>query len=137
MTVLLGSVLIVMGVLYTYFEEESAEQLKNEAVYAAAGVETGGQEYLDSISENGNDVRITLIESDGTVIYDSVKDAESMENHGKREEVRNAMESGEAQACDIPALPAKKRFIMLCVWKTEAFCGFREHRFRSGFSFAA
>ena len=98
LTVLLGSVLIVMGVLYTYFEEESAEQLKNEAVYAAAGVETGGQEYLDSISENGNDVRITLIESDGTVIYDSVKDAESMENHGKREEVRNAMESGEGSS---------------------------------------
>ena len=64
--VLLGSVLIVMGVLYSYFEEESMDQLRNEAAYAASGIETMGVEYLDGISKQDDSVRITLVAADGS-----------------------------------------------------------------------
>ena len=95
LAVLLVSVGIVMGVLYAYFEEESMGQLKNEAVYAAAGIETGGEKYLEKISDDAGEVRITLIGDDGEVIYDSFGNAESMENHSGREEVEDALKNGE------------------------------------------
>ena len=98
LAVLLVSVGIVMGVLYAYFEEESMGQLKNEAVYAAAGIETGGEKYLEKISDDAGEVRITLIGDDGEVIYDSFGNAESMENHSGREEVEDALKNGEGSS---------------------------------------
>ena len=96
--VLLGSVLIVMGVLYSYFEEESMDQLRNEAAYAASGIETMGVEYLDGISKQDDSVRITLVAADGSVTYDSLMDERSMENHGEREEIKAAVEKGEGSS---------------------------------------
>lgn len=96
--VLLGSVLIVMGVLYSYFEEESMDQLRNEAAYAASGIETMGVEYLDGISKQDDSVRITLVAADGSVTYDSLMDERSMENHREREEIKAAVEKGEGSS---------------------------------------
>lgn len=49
----------------------------------------------DSASFPGHDVRITLINPDGTVIYDSrVKDVETVGNHLGREEVSKALSRG-------------------------------------------
>ncbi len=44
------------------------------------------------------EMRVTLIAGDGTVIFDSRTDAEMMENHAEREEVREALASGEGSS---------------------------------------
>lgn len=89
---LISSVVLMMGILYDYFESQLIGELKREAAYISIAIENEGIEYLDSI-ENENE-RITLIAPDGTVIADTVADAESLENHGSRDEVKQAMLSG-------------------------------------------
>ena len=42
--------------------------------------------------------RITLIEPDGTVIYDSIKDSLTLENHLDRPEIQKAFEKGEGRS---------------------------------------
>lgn len=55
--------------------------------------ESGNREC---IGQDG--LRITLIEENGTVIYDSVADAKKMENHKNRPEIKEALRSGEGTA---------------------------------------
>ncbi|MBQ7919249.1 MAG: two-component sensor histidine kinase [Lachnospiraceae bacterium] len=47
----------------------------------------------DRNSQDG--VRVTLIEKDGSVVYDSATDSETMENHSDRPEILSAYENGE------------------------------------------
>lgn len=44
-----------------------------------------------------NHVRVTYIDADGNVVYDSAADSSLMENHGDRPEVKSAFESGEGK----------------------------------------
>lgn len=48
-------------------------------------------------AEMPEDVRVTVIEEDGSVSFDSVADAQTLENHLDRPEVRAALEKGEGQ----------------------------------------
>lgn len=90
--VLLSSIVLIMGILYDYFESQLINELKREAAYISIAIENEGIEYLDSI-ENENE-RITLIAPDGTVIADTVADTDVLENHIDREEVKEAMQNG-------------------------------------------
>lgn len=90
--VLLAALLIVTGVLYNYFSQVQMEQLRTETKLASQGVFLEGQSYLDGLSLS--DTRITWVASDGTVLYDSVVDEATMENHLGRDEIREALESG-------------------------------------------
>lgn len=42
-------------------------------------------------------IRITLVEKDGRVLYDTLADTEKMENHSQRPEIREAFEEGEGK----------------------------------------
>lgn len=90
--VLLSSIVLIMGILYDYFESQLINELKREAAYISIAIENEGIEYLDSI-ENENE-RITLIAPDGTVIADTVADTDVLENHIDREEVKEAIQNG-------------------------------------------
>ena len=53
--------------------------------------ETRKDDYLnEKISSLKSDNRITLLNTDGTVLYDSLEDASAMGNHGNRPEVKEA-----------------------------------------------
>ena len=92
--VMLVSVALVTEVLYRYLGDQVVEELRAEAAYAAIGLEQGGTAYLENAAAE-EDRRITLIDSDGTVLYDSGAAAGQMENHGGREEILQAAETGE------------------------------------------
>lgn len=97
--VMLTSIGIIVGVLYTYFEDEYLDELKNEAVYIAAGIGDGGIDYLKTVSEEHDaSVRITLVSSSGEVLFDNRADPSGMENHSDRREIREAMKSGEGSS---------------------------------------
>ena len=87
----LSTIIIIMGVLYAYFDKQFVNELSQEAVFVKSGVEKNGVEYLNSLGNTKN--RITWIASDGTVIYDSIADEAAMDNHLDREEVKEALES--------------------------------------------
>lgn len=94
--VLLCSVLIIMGCLYDYFGGVQERQLEDELALAQTGVECSGKTYLEALK--GESYRLTWIAPSGEVLFDSQADESSMENHAQREEVRQALETGEGQS---------------------------------------
>ena len=90
--VLLAALVLILGFLYSYFSQAQQEQLRIETALAAQGVAQQGTDYLDGLDTRG--LRMTWIDSDGNVLYDSQSDAGNMENHLEREEVAQALESG-------------------------------------------
>ena len=91
-TVFLASVVLIMVVLYGYFSRIEQTQLRMQTQLAAQGVELGGMKYFDDMDIR--DYRITWIDEDGSVLYDSDADNDTMENHLERAEVQQALSSG-------------------------------------------
>ena len=96
MAVLLASILIIMGCLYDYFTGVQEQQLEDELSLAMVGVENSGEAYLKAI--HGKSYRLTWIGADGSVRFDTQADETSMENHAQRDEVREALQSGEGKS---------------------------------------
>lgn len=94
--VLVLGLAFVMGILYRYFGKQISTELEKEASYVAQGVELSGVEYLEKFK--GKNSRITLIDKDGSVLYDNQAEASSMENHEDREEVEEAAATGKGEA---------------------------------------
>ena len=90
--VFLASLVLFMCVLYNYFSGLQRSQLKIQTELAAQGVSDGGMGYLEKL--NAKDYRITWIDTDGVVLYDSKTDTAGMENHLEREEIKSAFENG-------------------------------------------
>ena len=93
---LVFSIGIITGVLYKYFDSAQQSQLRSELHLAAKATEELGKAYLDEL--NYNRYRITWVDKDGNVIYDSHVGTQSMENHGDREEIKEAFEKGEGSS---------------------------------------
>ena len=93
---LLASLVLVMGCLYDYFAGLQSQALRDELTLAASGVSQGSETYLDTIDSNR--YRLTWIAPDGTVLYDTQADASTMENHAAREEVQQALTTGEGES---------------------------------------
>lgn len=91
-TVLMLSLLFIVGVLYDYFGGVQKSRLEAELGLASNGVEAGGKAYLEGLDTDG--FRLTLISPDGEVLFDSETNPEKMENHAEREEIKQALESG-------------------------------------------
>ena len=91
--VLLGSLVVILASLYEYFGGVQEEQIKDELSLAAISVSEDGQAYLRQVSSGR--YRLTWIDQTGDVLYDTRTDGESMENHGDRAEVQQAMTRGE------------------------------------------
>ncbi len=94
--ILLASLIIAMDCLYEYFASLQENELKDQLELAAAGVEQGGEEYLSRLA--GERYRLTWIAADGTVKFDNQSDASTLDNHAEREEVKQALESGEGHS---------------------------------------
>ena len=67
LTVLLASLLVITGCLYTYFGTVREQQLQTELTLAAAAVEADGADYLARVRDTAE--RLTWVASDGTVLY--------------------------------------------------------------------
>ena len=106
-SVFLLSVALFMGVLYQYFGGQLTKELENEAWLVARGVEEMGMEYLDGLQSSS---RITWVDTDGTVLYDSVADPAGMENHADREEIQEALRGVKGTAQRESATLSQKTF---------------------------
>lgn len=94
--VLIASLTLVMGALYSYFGRVQESQLRDELSLAVVGVEQNGTDYLRKL--RSDQYRITWLRADGAVLYDTQADAESMENHAQRQEVQQALATGEGES---------------------------------------
>ncbi len=92
LAVLLATLALILGALYTYFSDVQAEQLGQQTALIAHALEREGVSYFDGLDTA--DRRVTWIAADGTVLYDSRSDSGVMENHLEREEVKAALATG-------------------------------------------
>ena len=94
--VLLCSLGIVIGVLYNHFTGVQVQQLKDELSLAVTGTEQYGNAFLENVEADR--FRVTWIDKDGTVLFDTQVDQSAMENHADREEIREAFATGSGSA---------------------------------------
>ena len=96
LTVLLASLILIVGVLHGYFQDRVLDELVSRTSYIALGIEHEGMAYL----EDGfpNDCRVTWVAADGSVLWDNREDPARMENHADRPEVHEALLLGKGHA---------------------------------------
>lgn len=90
--VFLAAAVLFLFVLYDYFSGVSRSQLRTETELAAKAVSDEGADFFDGL--RADDYRITLISSNGSVLFDSASNADKMENHSEREEFKQAVSEG-------------------------------------------
>lgn len=94
--ILCVSLLFIMGVLYGYACDVQTMQLKDELSIAAAGTEKAGLSFLEDL--DAKNYRLTWIQPDGTVKFDTHAESGRMENHLQREEIQQALGYGSGSA---------------------------------------
>lgn len=90
--VLFSAIVIITGVLYRYFGNIQQSQLKDELSLAADATQQLGEEYLKGLDSDR--YRLTWVDADGNVVFDSRADKSTMENHADREEIKEALAFG-------------------------------------------
>jgi two-component system phosphate regulon sensor histidine kinase PhoR len=94
--VFVASIGLFMGVLYEHFSNVQRSQLQMQTALAAQGAAHEGMAYFEGLDIG--DCRITWIDGDGTVLYDSESDTAEMENHLEREEIQQALAQGTGES---------------------------------------
>lgn len=99
-TVMLVAVGVTLSLsLYVVLDHRAAQSLTQQATDLAHALDTADETPSDALSDSLLDVdpqvRVTLIASDGTVLYDNRADVASLDNHALRPEVSEALQSGE------------------------------------------
>ena len=97
-TILLSSLLVTI-VYYANSDARMKSEVREETRFVRGAVELSGQDYLATVENTAN--RITLIDTDGTVLYDNQADPATMENHSDREEFQEASTAGAGEATRI------------------------------------
>lgn len=92
LVVLISSIVLIMSILFQYFENQLQSELESEANYIAYAVENQGIDYINNFSNSSK--RITLISPDGDVLADTSADESGLENHSDRQEVIDALKNG-------------------------------------------
>ncbi len=90
MTALLLCVILVIGILYSHFNNQLAEEMYNELTFISSGIEISGEEYLAGIS---SEKQIIWLAPDGTVRYGSQNGEDLLQNA----EIRDAFDTGFGQ----------------------------------------
>ena len=91
--VLTATAVFVIDEMYKTFVSSQLDVLKAETRIIAYGIEKDGIEFIDGLDKTS--YRLTLIDRDGTVLFDnSGNDISVMDNHLDREEVIQAISEG-------------------------------------------
>lgn len=92
LVVLLSSIVLIIGILFQYFENQLQSELESEANYIAYAVENQGLEYIENFTDS--DKRITLISPNGDVLADTEANETELDDHSDRQEVIDALKNG-------------------------------------------
>lgn len=84
-------------VMYNKYIGYMYQDVKNEAEYVRYALENFGEGYLTQETGQLTTSRLTMLAADGTILYDSEKEPEEMDNHGSRPEILEADKNGKGQ----------------------------------------
>ena len=93
---MLATLILVVGVFYELFQKEVLDDLKNytHVLAQSSALDQNIKEYTAYEKQ----LRITIIEPDGSIKYDSLTDIANIPNHGDRPEVKVALEEGTGES---------------------------------------
>lgn len=103
-----ASLVLIMGALYSYFSDIQLQQLKLQAGLISQGAARDGAHYFDGL-DLGN-YRVTWIQQDGEILYDSQSDSAAMENHLERKEIKQALLNGYGESDRYSATLTQRSF---------------------------
>ena len=95
-TLILTSTLFI-SILYFDFTNQRKNDLAEDCIFISKALSLNNIECLKAIGKDCSN-RITLISNEGTVLYDSIADAKSLNSHLDRPEIQAALKSGSGQA---------------------------------------
>lgn len=98
-TLILTNVLSLF-VYYNFYTREAKKEITMRSTALAYSLNEEGDniEYLKGYVSELPEMRITYIDSDGKVLFENRKDKEDLENHLNREEIEQAIATGEGSA---------------------------------------
>lgn len=96
LALLISGILTVAAVYQQTVMNKTAE-LRQEAEYIQAAVDIAGEEYLNVMDNVQKSTRLTLVGQDGTVLYDSVQDDTTLENHKTEKKSKERWKTGEGK----------------------------------------
>ncbi len=88
---------ILSVILYNQNMSILRAEVRQEARYICTAVDISGTEYLEQMDNIDESTRVTRIDTDGNALYDSRRDADTLDNHRGREEVKEALKDGEGE----------------------------------------
>ena len=109
------SLLVSMGLFWRSMERETTEEMNRAMVLISSSILSVPQpeEYLQDIADaQSGQLRITWIDADGTIRYESDYNKGQMENHLQRPEVQQALQAGQGTDARNSRTLAKKYYYM-------------------------
>ena len=94
---LLISYILVTLVIYRQALDIRRSELVQEAEYIRAAIDISGEEYFGTMDKVSRRTRVTWIDKDGKVLYDTGNDQETLANHKSRKEFKEALANGSGQ----------------------------------------
>ena len=86
---------LFLNVLNNTYTDRLTASLKEDVTFIERGLKDSGLDYLEGLNSKE---RITIVSSEGEVIFDNRKDSSALEDHSDREEIGEALENGEGYA---------------------------------------
>ena len=90
--------MLILGYLYEFLRRRAGDSSCKDELSAGRPPRWRARagDYLAQLSSDR--FRLTWIAADGSVLYDTQADASSMESHADREEVQQALKTGEGES---------------------------------------
>ncbi|MDR2742839.1 MAG: PAS domain-containing protein [Treponema sp.] len=108
------SVILTAGLIHMAVYQDISEDLKHNIAaateYIGAACELNGINYLESLPQESRGIRITLIASDGRVLYDTAVDPGRLPNHLDRPEIRAAFNTGSGESTRLSETISKETY---------------------------
>ena len=94
---LLLSYIILTLITYNTNLSMLESEVRQEAEYIRAAINISGAEYLEEMDGVDWTTRVTQIDPNGDVLYDTRRDSSTIENHSGRKEIQEALRTGEGE----------------------------------------
>lgn len=103
-------VVLFSFIFYQLLCEEVNESLQNNAVILENALETSDNESEMVKKMNFENLRVTIVDKEGKVLFDNFADTKQMDNHKDRPEIDDALETGEGSCVRHSDTLAKNTF---------------------------
>lgn len=94
---ILATLVLTLAISYDMLKQQVIEEIRSYA-YLLADISENEKIPWSNFDAIEDELRITVVQGDGNVIYDNCANTAQMENHAAREEIQEALEKGEGQA---------------------------------------